>query len=157
MATETAIIAGGCFWGAQELLRARPGIHSTRVGYSGGEVPNATYRNHGDHAEAVEVVFDPDAAPAPTLEVVSTRTVGFHPSWLTAHPNDPTLVFTGLEQGEGRVVAIRFDADGHGTVVGTAPSGGVDPCSLLATEKELLVGNVRVVPSFVRARRSSQA
>ena len=60
MATETAILAGGCFWGAQELIRHRPGVHSTRVGYSGGDVPNATYRNHGDHAEAVEVVFDPE-------------------------------------------------------------------------------------------------
>src|SRR5688572_14388492 len=58
--TETAILAGGCFWGAQQLLRARPGVVSTRVGYSGGDTPNATYRNHGDHAEAVEVVFDPD-------------------------------------------------------------------------------------------------
>ena len=60
MATETTILAGGCFWGAQELLRKRPGVSSTRVGYSGGDTPNATYRNHGDHAEAVEVVFDPD-------------------------------------------------------------------------------------------------
>ena len=58
--TETAILAGGCFWGAQELLRKRPGVISTRVGYSGGDTPNATYRNHGDHAEAVEIVFDPD-------------------------------------------------------------------------------------------------
>lgn len=57
--TETAILAGGCFWGAQQLLRRRPGIVSTRVGYSGGDVPNATYRNHGDHAESVEIVFDP--------------------------------------------------------------------------------------------------
>src|SRR4030081_3130529 len=60
MATETAILAGGCFWGAQELLRKRPGVHSTRSGYSGGHAPTPTYRNHGDHAEAVEVVFDPD-------------------------------------------------------------------------------------------------
>ena len=60
MAHETAILAGGCFWGAQDLLRKRPGIVSTRVGYSGGDVQNATYRNHGDHAEAVEVVHDPD-------------------------------------------------------------------------------------------------
>jgi peptide-methionine (S)-S-oxide reductase len=57
--TETAILAGGCFWGAQELLRKRPGVISTRVGYSGGETPNATYRNHGNHAESVEIVFDP--------------------------------------------------------------------------------------------------
>ncbi|MGJ9419266.1 peptide-methionine (S)-S-oxide reductase MsrA [Massilia sp. CMS3.1] len=57
--TETAILAGGCFWGMQALLRRQPGVLSTRVGYSGGDVPNATYRNHGTHAEALEVVFDP--------------------------------------------------------------------------------------------------
>ena len=57
--TETALLAGGCFWGMQELIRAMPGVVSTRVGYSGGDVPNATYRNHGTHAEAVEIVFDP--------------------------------------------------------------------------------------------------
>ena len=57
--TETAILAGGCFWGAQDLLRKRAGVVSTRVGYSGGETPNATYRNHGNHAESVEIVFDP--------------------------------------------------------------------------------------------------
>jgi len=60
MATETAILAGGCFWGAQDLLRRQPGVISTRVGYSGGDVPNATYRNHGTHAEAVEIVFNAD-------------------------------------------------------------------------------------------------
>jgi peptide-methionine (S)-S-oxide reductase len=59
MSTERAILAGGCFWGVQELLRQRDGVVSTRVGYSGGDVGNATYRNHGSHAEAVEVVFDP--------------------------------------------------------------------------------------------------
>ena len=58
--TERAILAGGCFWGAQDLLRKYPGVISSRVGYSGGDVPNATYRNHGTHAEAVEVLFDPD-------------------------------------------------------------------------------------------------
>lgn len=58
--TETAILAGGCFWGAQHLIRARPGIVSTRVGYSGGDTENATYRNHGTHAESVEIVFDPE-------------------------------------------------------------------------------------------------
>jgi len=59
MSTEKAILAGGCFWGVQELLRRMDGVISTRVGYSGGDVPNATYRNHGTHAEAVEIVFDP--------------------------------------------------------------------------------------------------
>jgi len=57
--TETAILAGGCFWGMQDLVRKLPGVASTRVGYSGGDVANATYRNHGTHAEALEVVFDP--------------------------------------------------------------------------------------------------
>ena len=57
--TERAVLAGGCFWGAQDLIRRQPGVISTRVGYSGGDVANATYRNHGTHAEAVEIVFDP--------------------------------------------------------------------------------------------------
>ena len=58
--TETAILAGGCFWGLEELVRKRDGVISTRVGYTGGDVPNATYGNHGTHAEAIEIVFDPD-------------------------------------------------------------------------------------------------
>ena len=57
--TETAILAGGCFWGMQDLIRKREGIISTRVGYSGGDVPDATYGNHGTHAEAIEIIFDP--------------------------------------------------------------------------------------------------
>ena len=57
--TETAILAGGCFWGMQDLIRRMPGVKSTRVGYTGGDVAHATYRNHGTHAEAIEVVFDP--------------------------------------------------------------------------------------------------
>jgi peptide-methionine (S)-S-oxide reductase len=57
--TERAILAGGCFWGMQDLIRRRDGVVSTRVGYTGGDVPDATYRNHGTHAEAIEIVFDP--------------------------------------------------------------------------------------------------
>ena len=57
--TERAVLAGGCFWGMQDLVRRRPGVISTRVGYSGGDVANATYRNHGSHAEALEIIFDP--------------------------------------------------------------------------------------------------
>ena len=57
--TERAVLAGGCFWGVQDLLRKMPGVVATRVGYSGGDVKDATYRNHGTHAEAVEIVFDP--------------------------------------------------------------------------------------------------
>lgn len=59
MTIECAVLAGGCFWGMQDLIRKLPGVISTRVGYTGGEVPNATYRNHTGHAEAIEIVFDP--------------------------------------------------------------------------------------------------
>lgn len=58
--TEKAVLAGGCFWGMQDLIRALPGVIKTRVGYTGGDVPNATYRNHGTHAEGIEIVFDPE-------------------------------------------------------------------------------------------------
>ena len=58
MSRERAVLAGGCFWGMQDLIRKRKGVNATRVGYSGGDVPNATYRNHGTHAEAIEVIFD---------------------------------------------------------------------------------------------------
>ena len=58
--TERAVLAGGCFWGMQDLIRKRPGVISTRVGYTGGDVANATYRNHGTHAEAIEIIFDPE-------------------------------------------------------------------------------------------------
>ncbi len=56
---ETAILAGGCFWGMQDLIRKLPGVQKTRVGYTGGDVANATYRNHGTHAEGIEIIFDP--------------------------------------------------------------------------------------------------
>lgn len=59
MTVERAVLAGGCFWGMQDLIRKKPGVVSTRVGYTGGDVPNATYRNHGTHAEAIEINFDP--------------------------------------------------------------------------------------------------
>ncbi|MBV9721470.1 MAG: peptide-methionine (S)-S-oxide reductase MsrA [Mycobacterium sp.] len=64
---RTAILAGGCFWGMQDLIRKQPGVVSTRVGYSGGVVPNATYRNHGTHAEAIEITFDPAQTDFRTL------------------------------------------------------------------------------------------
>ena len=59
MKTERAVLAGGCFWGMQDLIRKKAGVVSTRVGYTGGDVPNATYRNHGTHAEAIEIDYDP--------------------------------------------------------------------------------------------------
>ena len=65
--TERAVLAGGCFWGMQDLIRKMPGVISTRVGYSGGDVANATYRHHGTHAEAIEIVFDPKTISYRTL------------------------------------------------------------------------------------------
>ncbi len=59
-ATEKAVLAGGCFWGMEDLFRKQHGVLSTRVGYAGGDVPNATYRNHGTHAEAIEIIFNPE-------------------------------------------------------------------------------------------------
>lgn len=58
--TERAVLAGGCFWGMQDLIRKLPGVTHTRVGYTGGEIPNATYRNHGNHAEGIEIQFEPE-------------------------------------------------------------------------------------------------
>ena len=58
--TERAVLAGGCFWGMQDLIRKLPGVEATRVGYTGGDVDHATYRNHGSHAEGIEILFDPD-------------------------------------------------------------------------------------------------
>ena len=93
--------------------------------------------------EIYTVSFDPDALKL-TLE--STLTVGHHPSWITPHPTDPSVVFTGLEQDGGKAFVIRYDAEGKGTVVGNAPSGGADPCTLLARGTELLIGNVSSLP-----------
>jgi peptide-methionine (S)-S-oxide reductase len=67
MTEERAVLAGGCFWGMQDLIRRYKGVISTRVGYSGGDVPNATYRNHGSHAEAIEIIFDPSKISYRTL------------------------------------------------------------------------------------------
>ena len=67
MATERAVLAGGCFWGMQDLIRKQPGVISTRVGYTGGKVKNATYRNHDGHAEAIEITFDPAKTDYRTL------------------------------------------------------------------------------------------
>jgi peptide-methionine (S)-S-oxide reductase len=90
--TQKAVLAGGCFWGMQELIRQRPGVISTRVGYSGGDVANATYRNHGTHAESIEIIFDP--------EVTSYRaTLEF---FFQIH--DPT---TPNRQGNDRGVSYR--------------------------------------------------
>jgi peptide-methionine (S)-S-oxide reductase len=65
--SERAVLAGGCFWGMEELIRKLPGVLETRVGYTGGDVPNATYHNHGTHAEGIEIIFDPQQLSYRTL------------------------------------------------------------------------------------------
>ena len=67
MNEQRAVLAGGCFWGMQDLIRKMPGVLATRVGYTGGDVPNATYRNHGTHAEGIEILFNPDQISYRTL------------------------------------------------------------------------------------------
>lgn len=67
MNEQRAVLAGGCFWGMQDLIRKLPGVLATRVGYTGGDVPNATYRNHGTHAEGIEILFNPDQISHRTL------------------------------------------------------------------------------------------
>jgi hypothetical protein len=97
------------------------------------------------------LLFDPTG---PSLKVTSEVKVGARPSWLTVHPSDPSLIFTGLENLEGVVVALKYDKDGNGTIVGQIPSGGADPASLLATADTLFVGNVRArrfLPSLMYA------
>jgi 6-phosphogluconolactonase (cycloisomerase 2 family) len=84
--------------------------------------------------------FDPSSK---SLNLVAKTNLGTKPSWITQHPNDPTLIFAGLEQAEGKIIAVKFDnEDGKGRVVGEASSGGADPCSVLATKDELIAANV---------------
>ncbi|KAJ3513350.1 hypothetical protein NLJ89_g3001 [Agrocybe chaxingu] len=82
--------------------------------------------------------FDPST---PSLEVTSSLTIGYHPSWITSNPNHPSLVWTGLEQSDGRILALGVDKHGKGKVVAEASSAGRDPCSLLALKDELLIAN----------------
>ncbi len=117
MQHEKAILAGGCFWGMQELLRKLPGVISTRVGYTGGDVPHATYRNHGDHAEAVEILFDPEQI---TYREILTFFFQIHdPSTVDRQGNDrgrsyrSEIFYTTDEQQKIAVKTIR-DVDASG-------------------------------------------
>ena len=98
--TERAVLAGGCFWGMQDLIRKRPGVISTRVGYSGGDVDNATYRNHEGHAEAIEIIFDPDQTSfRDQLE------------WLFQIHDPSTLDRQGNDRGSSYRSAIFYTSD----------------------------------------------
>lgn len=91
--------------------------------------------------DIVTLAFDHQAG---TLNVVSSITVGYHPSWITFYPGDHSLVFAVLEQADGRVVVLKYDREGKGSVVAQASSEGAGPCSLIATKTQLYVANVRV-------------
>ncbi|KAI0785745.1 putative isomerase YbhE [Abortiporus biennis] len=93
----------------------------------------ASYTN-----EVYTLLFDPDA---PSLTLGSSVTVGHHPSWITPHPTDPTVIFAAVEQGDGRLVALKYDSDGNGKVVANVPTLGDSPCSILSTEQGVLIGN----------------
>lgn len=94
----------------------------------------ATYDN-----DVYSLSFDPEV---PSLTLTSSLTVGHHPSWVTPHPLDPSLIFTALEQSDGRVLAIKYDEQNSGSVAGEVSSHGADPCNLVVYDKEVLVGNV---------------
>jgi len=95
--TQKAILAGGCFWGMQDLIRKLPGVLSSRVGYTGGDVPNATYKNHGTHAEGIEMTFDAD--------VLSSRNLL---EFLFQIPNPSTLNQQGNDKGLSYRSAIYY-------------------------------------------------
>jgi len=100
----------------------------------------------GSYTDSIYTLeFDPTPSPgSPTLELLSQVEVGHHPSWIEAHPLDRSLIFTGLEQADGQIVVVKYDKDGKGRKMdeATCASGGADPCTLLVTEHELIVGNV---------------
>jgi peptide-methionine (S)-S-oxide reductase len=91
MSEERAVLAGGCFWGMQELIRHKPGVLRTRVGYTGGDVPNATYRHHGTHAEGIEIIFDPDQISY--REILSLFFQIHDPTMLNRQGNDTGLSY----------------------------------------------------------------
>ena len=105
MSEQRAVLAGGCFWGMQDLIRRQPGVLSTRVGYTGGEVANATYRNHGHHAEAIEIIFDPTETSYRTLLEFFFQI--HDPTTLNRRGNDrgpsdrSAIFYTSDEQKEG--------------------------------------------------------
>lgn len=112
MSKARAILAGGCFWGMQDLIRKRDGVISTRVGYSGGDVPNATYRNHGTHAEAIEVIFNDDVLSYRALLELFFQI--HDPTTANRQGNDRGLSYRSAiyhENEEQKVVALDTIAD----------------------------------------------
>ena len=129
--TETAILAGGCFWGLQDLIRRLPGVVSTRVGYSGGDVAQATYRHHGSHAEAVEVVFDPQRLSYRALLAFFFQI--HNPSTLNRQGNDVgtsyrSAIYVTSEAQRATALAVIAEVEASGrwpgrVVTEVAPAG----------------------------------
>ena len=94
---------------------------------------SGSYKNH---------IYSLKFNPPSNLELISTTSTGHRPSWITFHPVDRSLVFTALEQPDGKIIVVRYGNEGEGEVVSLVSSGGEDPCSLLATTDELVVANV---------------
>lgn len=112
MSEERAVLAGGCFWGMQDLIRKLDGVIATRVGYSGGDVPHATYRNHGTHAEAIEILFDPDRITYRRLLEVFFQI--HDPTTLNRQGNDRGLSYRSAiyyTDGAQQAEALRTIAD----------------------------------------------
>ncbi|WP_372989883.1 peptide-methionine (S)-S-oxide reductase MsrA [Sulfitobacter sp.] len=112
MSEQRAVLAGGCFWGMQDLIRNRKGVVSTRVGYSGGDVPNATYRNHGTHAEAIEVIFEDDVLSY--RDVLELFFQIHDPTTLNRQGNDRGLSYRSAiyyEDDDQKAVALDTIAD----------------------------------------------
>ncbi len=131
MTSERAVLAGGCFWGMQDLIRSYDGVISTRAGYSGGDVPNATYRNHGSHAEAIEIIFDPSKLSYRTLLELFFQI--HDPSTLNQQGNDRgssyrSAIFTTTPEQRGVAEDTIADVDASGlwpgkVVTEVAPAG----------------------------------
>lgn len=101
----------------------------------------------GSYSDRVYTLsFHPDT---PSLSLISSVTVGHHPSWITRHPKDASLVFAGVEQTDGKIVTLKFDNSGKGVVVGEISSDGADPCSLVIVQDKLIVANVSRVPGYL--------
>ena len=129
--TETAVLAGGCFWGMEDLIRARPGVVDTRVGYTGGSNAHATYRNHPGHAEAIEIVFDP--ARTSYREILELFFQIHDPSTLNRQGNDVGTSYRSAifplsaeQEREARDTIADVDASGlwPGPVVTTIEAAG---------------------------------
>ena len=117
MAMQTAILAGGCFWGVEELIRALPGVIETKVGYTGGDVRNATYRNHGSHAEGIKVTFDENVLSYRTLLEFFFQI--HNPTTLNRQGNDigmsyrSAIFYLDDEQQQTAITLIRELTDAH--------------------------------------------